>query len=497
MKAYLMIKDRDFDLQAQLPANEQDLIQDLELTTLFDAMARGDKFLYDVVKRALLTSLANGLDTIHYRQHILQDCLANPEIVREMYGIAVEAIERERKNFWGLSSKHPDLILRRSTQVMQMFVEQLKRLKEVADQNAGQFTSEGFATFFAMLQRELDDEYFASVQHHLKQLQFRGGVLVSVGLGPGNKGSKYVLRQPNHKKQNWVERALAPRTPAYTVRIADRDESGAKALAELRDRGLNPVANALAQSADHILSFFVMLRAELGFYVGCINLYEQLARLGAPVCFAQPMPIDQRRHTCQGVYDVCLSLVLGRKIIGNDLHANNKRLVLITGANQGGKSTFLRSIGLAQLMMQGGMFTAAESFSANVCDGLFTHYRREEDASMSSGKLDEELSRMNDIINQITSNALVLFNESFAATNEREGSEIARQIVSALFEQSIKMFFVTHLYTFANGFFDRNVDGTLFLQAERQTDGERTFRMVEAEPSRTSYGQDLYHRIFG
>jgi DNA mismatch repair ATPase MutS len=78
-----------------------------------------------------------------------------------------------------------------------------------------------------------------------------------------------------------------------------------------------------------------------------------------------------------------------------------------------------------------------------------THYKREEDTAMKSGKIDEELSRMNDIVESITPNALILFNESFAATNEREGSEIARQIVSALIEKHLKVFFVTHLFEFA------------------------------------------------
>ena len=55
---------------------------------------------------------------------------------------------------------------------------------------------------------------------------------------------------------------------------------------------------------------------------------------------------------------------------------------------------------------------------------------------MKSGKLDEELSRMSAIVDHITSHPMILFNESFAATNEREGSEIARQIVSALLEQN-------------------------------------------------------------
>jgi len=74
---------------------------------------------------------------------------------------------------------------------------------------------------------------------------------------------------------------------------------------------------------------------------------------------------------------------------------------------------------------------------------------------MKKRELDEELSRMSDIVDNITSNSMVLFNESFAATNEREGSEIARQIICALLEKRIKVFFVTHLYEFAHGFYDK------------------------------------------
>ena len=183
-------------------------------------------------------------------------------------------------------------------------------------------------------------------------------------------------------------------------------------------------------------------------------------------------------------------------VVGNAVDADNKDLVIITGANQGGKSTFLRSIGLAQLMMQCGMYVSAESFSANVCGGLFTHYKREEDTSMKSGKLDEELGRMSIIVGNITSDCLVLFNESFAATNEREGSEIARQIVSALLEKHIKVFFVTHQYEFAHGFYEKGMQNAIFLRAERKTDRERTFKLSEGEPLQTSFGEDLFHTVF-
>jgi DNA mismatch repair ATPase MutS len=171
--------------------------------------------------------------------------------------------------------------------------------------------------------------------------------------------------------------------------------------------------------------------------------------------------------------------------------------VIITGANRGGKSVFLRSVGLAQLMMQCGMFTPAESFSSSLCDGLFTHYKREEDVTMKSGKFDEELSRMSGIVDQMTAHPMLLFNESFAATNEREGSEIARQIVTALLEHPVRIFFVSHLYEFARVFYEKKAPNALFLRADRREGGTRTFKLIEGEPLQTSYGEDLYDAVFG
>jgi len=199
----------------------------------------------------------------------------------------------------------------------------------------------------------------------------------------------------------------------------------------------------------------------------------------------------------RGLYDVCLSLIVSDRVVGNDVTAKGKALVVITGANQGGKSTFLRSIGLAQLMMQCGMFVAAESFRADVREGVFTHFKREEDASMKSGKLDEELGRMSRIVDDMGPSSVLLCNESFASTNEREGSEIARQIIRALLETGTKVLFVTHMFDLARGLDSEKSDSALFLRAERLADGRRTFRVVEGEPLPTSHGEDLYRRIFG
>jgi DNA mismatch repair ATPase MutS len=519
MKAFLMYRERDFDsqqllsrrdrelryrnaderalrLEQLLPWNEEALRQDLGLDVVFNAMAHGDKFLFEAAKVALLSSVTD-LSTILYRQHVLSDCVENEQIVRKIYQIAIEAIEGERKNYWSSFGRYPAGTLHRAVEVLQLFVGMLKRLRSTADEHSETFRSEGFSRLFAMLKEELSDDYFAIIEAHLNRLKFRRGVLISAELGKGNKGASYVLRKPHDDNRSWITRLLSEKPPAYTYQLHPRDQAGARALSELNDRGVNLVANALAQSTDHILSFFQMLRAEVAFYVGCLNLQTYLRQMGEPTCLPVPAAAGERKMSFSGLYDVSLALSIGRKVVGNDLNADHRDLLIVTGANTGGKSTFLRSVGLAHLMMQAGMFVPALAFSSEVANAVFTHYKREEDTTMESGKWDEELSRMSEIVDHLTPNSVVLFNESFASTNEREGSEIARQIVKALLNKNVKVFFVTHLYHFANGFLDEKGKKAIFLRAQRRPDGTRPFKLIEADPLQTSYGEDLYKAIFG
>jgi hypothetical protein len=525
MKVFLMHRDRDLDVKPELrdpifdamvsgklfgianvkrdrqsastpapPTSDDVLTQDLELQTLWSAMAAGDEFLYETAKRAVLSSLSEPA-AIEYRQGVLADCVAQPAVVRQIYGLAIEALENERQAGVSWHTDRPDSILRRSVQILTLQVEVLKRLRQIAEEHAPAFRSEGFARFFAMLQTELADDYLQTVDQHLRELEFKRGVLESAGPAKGNKARRYTVHRSPPRR--WTNRLVfANRSESYSFRIPDRDEGGFRALEEIRAKGINHVANALGQSADHVKSFFSLLRLELAFYLGCLNLRERLHEKDEPTCFPTPLPAGERALAAAAIYDVCLSLHVQDRAVGNEVQADGKSLVMITGANQGGKSTLLRSLGLAQLMMQCGMFVGAQSLRASVCGGVFTHYKREEDATMQSGKLDEELGRMSEIADQITPHSILLCNESFASTNEREGSEIARQVVRAMLDRQIRVVFVTHMYELAHGF-HAQLDTALFLRAEREPDGRRTFKLREREPLPTSYGEDSYRRVFG
>lgn len=497
-----MHAERDFVVEGRLPRHAEALVQDLALQPLFDAMAGGDAGVAEVVRRALLEPLTDPA-AIVYRQAVLADCLANPGVARALHALAVAAIERAELFSWGFMPRRPESIVRFSHDVLQEYLRAFKELRRIAERSAEGFTSAGFRAFFALLREEFDDAYLREAERQLRELRFRGGIRVSARLGAANKGSDYVVQRATSRDRlaatkvgTWWSRLRGGADPVLTYQLAPRDENAVRALEQVRDRGLERVAEVVARATDHVIAFFHALRAETAFYVGCLDLHERLAALDAATCVPEPLDLGVGARSAEGLYDPCLALQAGRAVVANDLGADGADLVLVTGANQGGKTTFLRSVGVAQLMMQCGMFVPARSFRVSVAASLFTHFKREEDASMTSGKLDEELARMSAIVDDLTPGSLLLLNESFAATNEREGSEIAHQIVEAVTEAGVRVVFVTHLNDFARARYDRDEGGTLCLRAERQPDGTRTFRLRAAVPERTSHGIDLYRAVF-
>jgi hypothetical protein len=492
MKVHLMHPGRDFVADAAPPPNAEFLVEDLQLETLLRAMDGGERLLYDVSRAALLQSLTDP-DEIVYRQEVLRDCLHNAAVVEELYALSVDALDGTRRVWRGTLVGS---ILSGSVEILQDLLPRLRRLRQIALDHAAEFSSIGFRQLFETLLAELNDPYFAEVEGHLNALRFRTGVLLSARLGPGNKALGYVLRRPLRRKGRRSWPFGEPSRRRYAFEIHPRDEAGGQAIQEIRVSGIAAVANAAAQSADHVRSFFTVLRRELAFYRACTNLHTRLVEKGEPVCFPEVLDTSTVDASASGLYDPCLSLSGSARVVGNDLRGDGRRLVVITGANQGGKSTFLRSVGLAQLMMQAGMFVAALAFQAVPRPGIFTHFKREEDPSMTSGKLEEELGRMAAIAELVQPSSLVLCNESFASTNEREGSEIARHVVHAFVESGIKVFFVTHLYDLAHSLFEKGTETTLFLRAERGPGGERTFRLIEREPLPTSFGSDVYAQVF-
>ncbi|MEB3797839.1 MAG: hypothetical protein G5Z42_03325 [Caldisphaeraceae archaeon] len=475
----------------ELPWNHEDLVRDLALKEIFNTMSSSDEFIYSVVEKVILNPVRDK-ETILYRQGVLKDAIKNKEVLRDIYEIVNKAIADARKSiFWFSIREDPYLMAEKSIAALKVLIPALKRIREIAEGNLQSFSSEGFKRVFSTISKQFNDSYISEVMDTLKSLRFDEEVNACVNIGDGNVFVNYRLQAPTEKK-GFLD-SLRVRKQRYVYTIPPRDEAGGQILAEMKNKALKKASKVLNKSLENVIEFFNMLKEELAFYIGCANLYERLNAIEVPITF--PRPLDEEAIEFQDLYNTTLLLMIGKGVVPNSLKANQKELFIITGANRGGKTTFIRSVGQAQLLMQSGCFVPARSFSSPIFYNIFTHFTREEDISGKVGKLEEELARMKKIVDNAKGKSMVIMNESFSSTNSYEGSEIARQVVSAFIKKGFFVFYVTHLYEFSSWAYN-SLESVVFLKAERKEGGKRTYRIVEGVPEETAYAKDIYSKIF-
>jgi hypothetical protein len=467
---------------------------DLGLDAVYDAMARGDRVVEEVARRIVPLALRDGA-ALRYRQAVVADVFADPGLARELLALASEAVDRERA-VWGGALRNPEMVLDRAAEVIDAFTGLFRRLRDIVAAHGPAATSDGVRAFCGLVERELDDAFLAEAAAHAQRLRER--VLhVGAHLGPGNRGAGYVLHRPPPRHRTWRDRVGLDESRGMTVEVQLRDANGMNMVADLRAQAVAPTAAAAHDAADRMLGFWRALRDEAAFLVGTLNLRDALDGVGASWCHGELRPAGEPGMEASGIYDPALALALGRAVTGNDIHALGRGLVVVTGANGGGKSTLLRAIGLAQVMLQAGLPVAATSFAADLRSGVLTHFVRDDEAPGREGRLDEELGRLALVLEDADMGSMVLLNETLSTANEREGTEIALGVVTALADAGVRVWYVTHLHGLASRLEDERGGSVLFLRAERGTAGVRSFLVTEAKPLATAFGMDVYRRVMG
>ncbi len=178
------------------------------------------------------------------------------------------------------------------------------------------------------------------------------------------------------------------------------------------------------------------------------------------MCFPEALPMDKREFNVHDIYDLSFALrvmsdtgitKLDNVIVTNDLVFDDKngRIGILTGANQGGKTTITRAFGLAQLMFQAGLPITGTSGRISPCDKLLTHFPELEKNSVSEGRLGEECVRLEAILPQLTKYSIILMNESLSSTSHKECYTIATEIMRYLRKIGVRALFGTHIHELA------------------------------------------------
>jgi hypothetical protein len=470
----------------ELTTLDQTTCSDLELEHILMLMANKDQFIYESVKQVIFSE-AISIEDVYFRQDIIRDFQENPELLDEIYRLITLTMKKKRENWWGVSSRYMASRMSSALNILGLFSGSLRDVRDLMRKHASNIKSKGLLKLYNLLEEELTDDYLKKLHDQISDLRFEKGVMIKAEVGDNNYSVNYKLVKPFSKRFEGTKWYF---TPGF--QLEPRDERGFEDLAKRKERALQPVVDALVDAAENMTDFFEAFHFEISFYMGCKNLLQYLSKNDVDVTY--PI-LDSASDKFKFADLKDIALIMNEKnVVGTSLDVVDENLYLITGANQGGKTTFLRSIGQSILMMRSGMFVVASEYSYRHVNHLFTHFKKEEDKALESGKFEEELRRMKMIVEMINHGDIVLMNESFSSTNEQEGSEIASHIIKALVNNGIGIFVVTHFYKLSNMLLsDRNL---VSLVAQRLDDGKRTFKIVEGSPLETSFGKDIYNQVF-
>jgi DNA mismatch repair ATPase MutS len=279
---------------------------------------------------------------------------------------------------------------------------------------------------------------------------------------------------------------------------------------------ISPISETLKQYAKINANFLANLEEETAFYLGALRFIDRMQETGLPMCRAEILPAPERACVLEGMFNPVLAWQLQREqdrldktVVSNDVDFGaDGRIFILTGPNQGGKTVYTQAVGLAQLFFQAGLYVPARQARISPVDGIYTHFATEEKTLAGLGRLAEESGRLSDIFQCVTSQGLVLLNESLSSTSPGESLYMAQDIVRALRLFGVRAVFATHLHELAESVdaINREIDGDSRLvslvagvelpegQTEADVSGElvaRTYKIKPGPPRGHSYAKGI------
>lgn len=519
------------------------VIADLDLEKIADAAHLGPQY-RKIIKQTLLNVSADP-QVIEYRQQVLADFL-NAKGIAAGFTELLPALARLHDSL-ALPTISNSLSIQETLgrlSELNIYVNCVRKVETILAEAGDSIRSQALQTMRNELKNIIAEETFQSLEKNLPELiaKLKGIPSITIGINldhelrpveatllsvndkPFKGGS--LLQQLVGKKttndkpdQGIAQLHALPfimvqggMMPISTGRRVDPVMVPLfKDLFDLIRNVIDPISSALKNYAKLNAGFLVSLEEEVAFYLGALRLMQKMQEAGLPVCQPEILPAQERVCKIQGLYNLRLALDMQHEhpnlqgvLVQNDVDFGEAgRIFILTGPNQGGKTVYTQSVGIAQVLFQAGLHVPAENARLSPVDGLYTHFAVEEKSIQGMGRLSEESKRLSDIFETMTCHSLVLLNESFSSTSASESLYIAQDVVRAMRLFGVRAIFATHLHELAEGVeaINREVSGeslVISVVADVDLDAEvindlvpRTYKIKPGPPKGHSYAKGI------
>ena len=465
--------------------------------------------------RTVLMALVADPAVIRYRQAIAAE-LATREHLRNKLAAQLPSLAelgQPRSAAWARES--PLLLIPPRLSDLELYVSCVQELHEALIAEAG-LEASGLRALQAYVAAIQATDEFQSLVAELpalrSQLDQAASVTVGINLDRDLRPASATLVAINHEPFTGT-RSLAQR---LLGQAAPTEMSGATALRHVPEHSpetsplgrdlqklltevVEPIAVALERYSRIHARPLAALEAELAFYLGAVRLMQRLAERGLPMSLPEP---SEQSHVLADAYNPALvfqmqsqTVTQAAPVVCNLIDFDQGRIVYLTGPNRGGKTTYLRAIGLNQVLFQAGVWVAARAARIVPVDAILTHFPLVEGVEPGIGRLDDEARRIRAMFVGATPKSLLLFNEPLTSTSEGEALTIAGDLLRALRLLAARTVYVTHLHGLANELPKLNQLGsgatiTSWVAGVGQGDA-RTYRIQPGLPTTRSHAATI------
>ena len=478
------------------PAEEPDFFHDVNLDQLVDRLARDHEYL-----RATWYAPLDSVAAIHYRHEVMRD-LQRDEVFQSIdaFGRGMEAVR-------ACLTQVDALYYRRQQQAWQLdAVKTYLRTVEsfAAELSQVTLTSQGLKDLREYLVEYVGSARFRTMVSETKEVS---GLLDALVYNVVINGTTVVVREPDNEidYREAVEDVFARfrRTPAQDFRVkfshsVAMNHVEAQILEGVVHLYPGPFASIDAYDQRYQGRFMdeTILRfdQEIRFYAAYRALMNRIARLGVSFCYPD-IALDDKVVFATDAFDLVLADKLasnGAPVVPNNFRLEGpERILVVSGPNQGGKTTFARMVGQLHHLARLGLPVPARQARLYLCDHILTHFEREENVATLQGKLGDDLVRLHTIMRQAGPRSLVILNEIFSSTALKDATVLGREIIEQILARDMLAVIVTFIEEWAT-FSNATVSMVSAVDPEDPT--VRTFKIVRRAPDGRSYAMALAER---